>query len=195
MSPPSERAALGALVAGGRARRLGGRAKGLLRVGGVPIVDRLAALLGDFCDRVVVIGDPAGPYAGRGLPVLPDAIDAGAPGGVYTALRAAPRAGWICAMACDLPHLDRATVARLWARRGGQATLYVAGGRRQPLAGGLWHTDARPAFEAAFAEGWPGFGGILSRLRAVEVEAGSGAAFANLNTPADAARLGVALEG
>lgn len=186
------RPALGALIAGGRARRMGGRAKGLIPVDGVPIVDRLAGLLGSFCDRVVVIGDPAGAYAGRGLPVVADVIDAGAPGGVYTALRACPEPGWICALACDLPAVDRPILDALWARRGGAATLYVADGRRQPLAG-FWHTAALAGFDAAFAEGRPGFDGILARLAMVEVQAPSAAPFANVNTPADAARLGLDL--
>lgn len=203
------RALLGALIAGGRARRLDGRPKGLLPVGGVPMIDRLGGLLAEFCDRVVVIGDPAGPYAGRGWPVIADLIDAGSPGGVYTALRSAldpprehgPRgpqdalrgSGWVYTLACDMPRLDRATLARLWALRGGQVTLFRADGRRQPLAA-LWHTDARRVFAAAFAEGRPGFGALIAQMAAVELDAESPEVFANLNTPADAARLGVALD-
>lgn len=186
------RPALGALIAGGRARRMGGRAKGLIPIDGRPIIDRSAALLASFCDRVIVIGDPAGPYAGRALPVVADTIDAGAPGGVYTALRQCPAPGWICALACDLPAIDRPTLDALWDRRGGAATLYVADGQRQPLAG-FWHTDALAGFDAAFAVGRPGFGGILARLVAIEVPAPSAAPFANLNTPGDVSRLGLGL--
>lgn len=205
------RARLGALIAGGKARRLDGRPKGLLTVDGVPMIDRLGQMLAERCARVVVIGDPAGPYAGRGWPVIPDLLSAGAPGGVYTALRHAlgpddplsdaPQSpadapsgpGWVYTLACDMPRLDRATLDHLWAARGGQATLFRAAGRRQPLAG-LWHTDAAPIFAAAFADGRPGFGELLAQLDAVELDAPSAAPFANLNTPADAQRLGVALD-
>lgn len=188
-----KRAALGALIAGGKARRLDGRPKGLLAVGGLPMVDRLAGLLAELCDRVIVVGDPEGPYAGRGLPVVPDVLSGGAPAGVYTALGAAQRPGWVYTLACDMPRLDRATLSRLWALRGGRATLFRAGGRLQPLAA-LWHTDAAPVFEAAFAEGRPGFGPLVEKLEPVIVEATSPQAFANLNTPEDAARLGIALD-
>ena len=174
------------------------------------MIDRLGRMLAERCDRVVIVGDPRGPYAGRGWPVVPDRVDAGAPGGVYTALCAAlgpsdapldaPQShqdvpggpGWVYTLACDMPRLDRATLDRLWASRGGQVTLFRADGRRQPLAG-LWHTDARPTFAAAFARGRPGFGQLVGRLDAVELDAASAAPFANLNTPADAARLGVEL--
>ncbi len=204
------RARLGALIAGGRARRLGGRPKGLSLVDGQPLIDRLGRLLAERCARVVIVGDPAGPYAGRGWPVIADLLAAGAPGGVYTALRHAlspdeplsdapqspPDApggpGWVYTLACDMPRLDRATLDHLWAARGGQATLFRAAGRRQPLAA-LWHTAAAPVFEAAFAHGRPGFGQLLAELQAVELDAPSAAPFANLNTPADAARLGVEL--
>lgn len=187
------RAALGALIAGGRARRLDGRPKGLLSVAGVPIIDGLAALLAEACDRVLIVGDPEGPYAGRGLPVVADLLDGGAPGGVYTALRAAQAPGWVYTVACDMPRLDRATVGRLWALRGGRVTLFRAGGRLQPLAA-LWHTDAIPVFEAAFAEGRPGFSPLVARLEPVIVEAAAGGPLDDVDTPADAARLRVALD-
>lgn len=194
MTPP-DRAVLGALIAGGRARRLGGRPKGLLRLDGEALIDRLAALLAARCDRVIIVGDPAGPYAGRGLPVIADRLDAGAPGGVHTALCEAAEAaeagdGWIWTLACDLPRLDGPTLDALWRRRAGHAALYRAAGRLQPLAA-LWHTAARPTFAAAFAAGRPGFDPLVAALDAAIVEAADPAPFANANTPADCRALGL----
>ena len=76
-----------AILAGGRARRLGGADKSTLRVGRATILERQLDALAGVADRVfVVAGDPA-PFEGLGLRVVPDRLpDAGALGGIYTAL-------------------------------------------------------------------------------------------------------------
>lgn len=181
----------GALLAGGRARRLGGVAKGLIEVDGEAIAARLLRLLADQCDDVFVVGDPEGPYAGLGVPVVADRVPGkGAPGGVHAALStAAP--GWVCVLACDLPRFDRATLDALRGRaRDQDAVLARVEGRLQPTAG-LWHTRAAPAIEALLPDD-PGFGRIVRTLRIEVVEGLPAGAFFNLNTPADRQQVGTA---
>lgn len=78
----------GAIIAGGRATRFGGIAKGLERVGGVRMIDRVAAALREACDELVVIAnDAAAPDWLRGARVLPDLRPGlGALGGLHAAL-------------------------------------------------------------------------------------------------------------
>ena len=47
----------GAIVAGGAGSRFGGRAKGLLRVGGQRIIDRIATALRPVVDTIAIVGN------------------------------------------------------------------------------------------------------------------------------------------
>jgi len=78
----------GAIIAGGRATRFGGVAKGLERVGGVRIIDRAAAALRDACDELIIVAnDPAAGGWISGVRAVPDLRpDSGPLGGLQTAL-------------------------------------------------------------------------------------------------------------
>ncbi len=78
----------GAIIAGGRAARFGGAAKGLERVGGTRIIDRVAAALREACDELVIVAnDDAAAHWIPGARVVADVRpDAGALGGVHAAL-------------------------------------------------------------------------------------------------------------
>jgi molybdenum cofactor guanylyltransferase len=102
-----------AILAGGRARRLGGQDKSALRVGPATILERLSTALDGLTDRVfMVAGDPAA--ASRlGPNAVPDRLpDAGALGGIYTALCEAS-GSHVLVVACDLPFLTTPLLARL----------------------------------------------------------------------------------
>jgi len=102
-----------AILAGGRARRLGGRDKRALRVGPTTILERQLSALDGLADRVFVVGGD--PIAG-GDPhpaVVPDRLpSAGALGGLYTALCEAAGTH-VLVVACDLPFVTAALLARL----------------------------------------------------------------------------------
>ncbi len=92
-----------AILAGGRARRFGGRDKGLLTIGGRAIIERQMDVLAGVAERVFVVADDAGPYAPLGLQVVPDVVaGAGSLGGILTALTAAGEEG-VLVLACDMP--------------------------------------------------------------------------------------------
>lgn len=188
----------GVLLAGGRARRLGGVAKGLLRIEGEPLAARTLRLFARlFADALVVANDP-GPYAGLGARVVGDRLAGrGGPGGLHAALHEAATP-WVFAAACDMPFVSAAGVALLAARREGVlAVIPRFGGRLEPLHA-LWSRGCLPALESALARGDPSFrllaGAVPVRVveeadwRAVDPE---GRAFENVNTPEDAARLGL----
>jgi molybdopterin-guanine dinucleotide biosynthesis protein A len=190
----------GALIAGGRAARLGGIAKGLLDMDGEPIAARSLRLFGSlFSAAMVVANDPA-PYAALGAAVLPDRIPhKGAPGGVHAALSAAAT-GWIFAAACDMPFLEPAPIRFLAAKRQGAAAVLVRlGGRLHPLHA-LWSRECLPALERMLAAGDPSLVELarVVSARVIEEEEWrsvdpAGRALENVNTPEDVARLGLSL--
>lgn len=181
----------GAIIAGGAARRMGGLPKGLLELDGEPVVARLRRVLAACCDHTLLVGDPAGPYAAPGLPVVPDVIpDRGAPGGVHAALSHAGE-GWVFVAAVDLPWLDVPTIEALAATRDGHdVAVYRADGYLQPLAA-WWHVRALPALDRLLRAGNPGFAAVFTALDVAVVEAPDPRPLRNVNTPAEAAEAGL----
>jgi molybdopterin-guanine dinucleotide biosynthesis protein A len=102
-----------AILAGGRARRLGGRDKAALPVGDSAILERQLALLRPLVDRILIVANDDERYARHGVPVVHDRIEgAGALGGLCTAIEASgtPRT---LVLACDLPFLTSDFLLRL----------------------------------------------------------------------------------
>jgi molybdopterin-guanine dinucleotide biosynthesis protein A len=102
-----------AIVAGGQARRFGGQDKSRLLIDGVPIIVRQLQVLERIASSISIIANDADRFADLGVPVHADAVpDAGALGGLYTALTTAgaPR---VVVVGCDQPHLDAGLLARL----------------------------------------------------------------------------------
>ena len=192
----------GVLLAGGRATRLGGLAKGLLRLDGRTLVERALELCRELFEGALLVANDPAPYAGLGVPVVGDLLRGrGAPGGLHAALSTV-RTGSIFLAACDMPHLSREGI-RLLARErgasGGDAWAVAAewGGRLEPLHA-LWARAGLPTVERMLGEGQPS---MTSLARAVGVrtvpEAAwrcvdpAGLAFSNANTPQDLERLGL----
>jgi len=141
MAPP-----YGAVVlAGGQARRLGGRDKPALPVGGLPMLHRVLAAIADARPRVVV-----GPSR-SGLPPDVVAVREEPPGGgpvaaLAAGLAALPEAVPLVALlAADLPYLTPEAVASLCSAAAMStvdgAFLVDADGRAQLLCG-VWRVAA-----------------------------------------------------
>lgn len=102
-----------AILAGGRARRLGGGDKGALRIGPASIFERQLAVLDGVADRVFVVGAERALSIGRDVRVVPDRLPGSAAlGGIYTAL-CESTGTHVLVVACDLPFLSSALLARL----------------------------------------------------------------------------------
>ena len=142
---------VGAIVAGGRAARMGGRAKGLEAVGGRRIVDRVAGALAQVTDRLLLVANA--PDAAAWLPgveTVRDLVaDAGPLGGVLTALEHA--AGPVLVVAWDMPFVPASLLGelrRVAETEGADAVVPErdAGGRVEPLC--AWYGPACvPAIE------------------------------------------------
>jgi molybdopterin-guanine dinucleotide biosynthesis protein A len=188
----------GALLAGGRATRLGGTPKGLLRVGGEPIAARSIALFARLFGGVLLVANDPAPYAGLGARIVPDVLAGhGAPGGLHAALAAAATP-WIFAAACDMPFLDERAIAFLAARRAEADVVVVrARGRLEPLHG-FWSRACLPPLERLLREDHPSLRDVAAAVRTHVVEEAEWRtvdpalrSLENANTPEDAARLGL----
>ncbi len=184
-----------AILAGGRARRLGGHPKPLLAVGGRRIIDRLLAAARAAVDHVfIVTNDPAG-YESLGVPVVTDVRPgAGALGGIYTALLRSP-ARQTLVLAGDLPFVSPAFLRHL-AARGREVDLAIARTRAgyEPLCASYSRACADPIrrlldagrFKAADVAGLEV---RVLELGPAELEAfDPDVVFFNVNTPDDYAR-------
>ncbi|GHE10856.1 NTP transferase domain-containing protein [Klenkia taihuensis] len=127
------------VLAGGRAARLGGRAKPQLEVGGRSMLDAVLAAVADAAPRVVV--GPPQPVPPGVVVVREDPPGGGPVRGMQAGL-AAVDADVVAVLAADLPFLTAAVVAGLRERLTGDGVVVVdATGRDQHLLG-VWRTAA-----------------------------------------------------
>lgn len=103
----------GAILAGGLARRMGGRRKGLAIIGGRPILARLEATFQEAFGASPLLVGMAAPLAEfPHLRTVPDLIPrAGVLGGLLTAVRRAPAP--VVVAAWDMPFVPAALLAAL----------------------------------------------------------------------------------
>jgi len=115
-----------AILAGGKARRLGGRDKSRLVIEGRSIIVRQTEVLQRVAHDIFIVGPHADLYADLGLPVYSDLLPGnGALGGLYTALEVA-REDLVLTIACDLPFLDAGLLQRLVERSADHDGAWIA---------------------------------------------------------------------
>ena len=143
------------VLAGGEARRLGGRDKVALVVGGVPLLDRVLAACASAQQTVVV-----GPHRSTSRPVTWCREDPPG-GGPVPALRAGlvhVTAERVAVLAADLPFLTPDVVEQLVDR----APAVLSDGQREQWLCGAWDTAL---LRAAADDAGPRLGELLARLR------------------------------
>ena len=188
-----------AIIAGGRARRLGGVAKPFVMVGSRTVADRQLSILRPLFTRVLaVVADPADAAAWGmlGVQAVTDRVpDAGPLAGVAAALAAAGGDGVVC-VAGDMPFLAPALMRALRERASGADALAPRwSGRPEPLCA-RYAAHLLPAVEARLAAGRLALHGLLDESPGTVwledgalAELGAGAeTFFNLNGPEDLAR-------
>lgn len=150
----------GLILAGGRGRRLGGRNKALLSIGGEPLIDRVSRALAPRTARLwISVGSPAMAQAARAwtsLPLIVDEHDDQGPlAGLAAGLARAP--GWLLAVAVDMPHLRGEVLELLLARAAARgaacdAVAFRLGGLPEPLVA-LWGPPFAAALQRRLAAG------------------------------------------
>ena len=186
MVPPPAYTAV--VLAGGRAARLGGRAKPQLEVGGRTMLAAVLDAVADADSRIVV-----GPRQ-----QVPDDVvlvrEQPPGGGPVAALRAglaAVSTDVVALLAGDLPFLTAALIGQLRERLTGDGVLVVDDGGRDQWLLGVWRTDALRRAVAG-ASGPTSLRKVLAplspgRLRPA-VEPGQPPPWLDCDTPADLAR-------
>lgn len=175
--------------AGGRGTRLGGVPKGLLRLDGERLIDRLLRL-GEGWPAWVVAND-ARAYEGVAAPLVGDVVPGrGAPGGVVTGLLVAATP-WVLTVACDMPFVTReAMQALLDARReDADVVCYLRGGRLEPLLA-LYRRSLAREWLARLDAG-PSLQQLIRDARFVALTPPEPRLLDSVNTPADATAAGV----
>jgi molybdenum cofactor guanylyltransferase len=126
--------AAAAILAGGRARRMGGAWKGGLEVGGRAIVEREVAALARVCGEILLVaGERAVEAPAPARLVIDRAPGLGPLAGIDAAL-AATRADALLVVGCDLPFLDERLLALVRdAAPDADAVMPRVGGRPQAL--------------------------------------------------------------
>lgn len=179
---------VGAVLAGGRGRRLGG-VKATIGLSGRALIEYPLAALQAVLAEVVVVAKPDTELPELAVPVWREAGAQRHPAvGIVEALR---RAGGrpVLVVGCDYPLLDRSLVAALARCDPGGAAAVVATVKDelQPLLC-CYHPAALPLLDQAAEEGSARLRELLAGwpLRRVEVEDRD--TILNVNTPADLAR-------
>jgi len=191
---------LGVILAGGLSRRMGGRDKPLLSLGGGTLLESVAQCLAPQCQHLILNanGDPSR-FEGLGVPVVPDTIPGhhGPLAGILTALEWTathhPGIEWVVSVPGDTPFIPRDLVQRLHdARREARHPLaYASSGSQVHFAIGLWPVCLRQDLHRAIEEkgmrsirDWAGLHGYAEACWPAEpVDP-----FFNINTPEDLAQ-------
>lgn len=171
------------VLAGGRGIRLGGLAKGLIRLtNGETVVERLLRLTTG--PAFVSTNHPEW-YERLDVPLIADLVpDKGAPGGVVTGL-AVSATDWVTIVACDMPFVTPEMLSMLHARRhaGVDVVCFTRGGSLEPLVG-LYRREL--CFDwAPRLEGNPSLRELVSSVRLDTIEANEPDRLLSLNSPDD----------
>lgn len=191
----------GVLLAGGRSSRMGGHDKGLLEIGGKPMLLHVLSRLRPQVGRIVINanGDPAR-FSGYCLPVVADSIGghegplAGLDAGIGWARAETPDAKFIASVPVDCPFLPLDLVARLKAAllaANASCAIAASEGERHPVAG-LWSVELLPAMAASLQQNMRALhrfadaqGCAVADFGPVDIGGTSVDPFFNVNAPAD----------
>ena len=190
----------GVILAGGLARRMGGRPKAFVEVAGQPLVDHVIGRLAPQVDALALNANTERErLASRGLPVIADTVEgfagplAGVLAGMLWARREVPEARWLVSVAVDTPFFPSDLVARfLQAVEMEDAELACAasGGRAHPVFG-LWPVALAEDLERALVEEDLRKIDLFTaryRLATVNFDIKAGDPFFNINRPEDVRR-------
>lgn len=190
----------GVILAGGQARRMGGRDKAFLPLAGRPLIAHVLDRLEPQVDRVLISANgDAARFAGFGCPIVPDAVPQGPLSGVLAALTAAAGMGatHVVSTPCDTPFLPGDLVPQLLlaaeACAAGLAFAATADGDQPATA--LWPVSIAPALAAFLDSGEAKVTRFTTNHDAASAHFPDARAFMNLNTPEDLAAAEALLKG
>ncbi len=185
----------GLILAGGLGTRMGGQDKGLVELGGQPMVGHVLARLAPQVGRVMINANRnVEAYARFGLPVLADRLPGfvGPLAGLDAALHAQGADGdWVLTCPCDSPFLPLDLATRMLAAAcAADADVAMASADGQPEPAFLLaHRRIAPALTTFLEGGGRQIRRWVGEARHVVVDFSDWpGAFSNINTPEELAR-------
>jgi molybdopterin-guanine dinucleotide biosynthesis protein A len=185
----------GVIQAGGKSTRMGGAPKALLELGGRPIIERVASVLREVVDDVLIVTNTPELYRFLHLPMVPDIFpDHGSLGGIHSGLASASGDAAFT-VGCDMPFL-RADVARLVVGRAAEADVVIprTGDQLETLHA-VYGKACLPHMEERLRAGRLKIVGFFDRVRVLEIpetavacHADPAIVFMNVNTPEELAQ-------
>jgi len=180
-----------AVQAGGRSSRMGSD-KALLRLDGIPLIERLLQRVSGLGEEILITTNRPQDYQYLGLRLASDPEPGGgALHGLHTALEAA-RGQTVLVLACDMPFVSRPLLEHML-QLAEAADLVVPrrGGEYEPLHA-VYSKGCLPALEAALLQGERRMISFFPSLNLHTVEQEEidrldpeGLSFFNVNTPED----------
>lgn len=186
---PSLTRLTGLILSGGQSRRFYGGEKGLVNFHGDPMVERVARVLRDQVDHLIISSNRrAHEYQQFADVVLSDRIgDSWGPlAGIYTGLCAATT-DWLLVATCDQPLLPADYVTRMVAQCDGDTTLLAVDSVRRHFLNLLLPSYTKKNLEDYLLSGGRRVQGWLEQLTYKEVEFSPGC-LDSINSPADLKR-------
>lgn len=191
--------AVGVILAGGQARRMGGVDKALIPLGGMTLIERAVARASVQVSDLLINanGDPKR-FAHLGLPVVPDPVGgfvgpiAGVLAGFEWMRANTPEARWLASFACDCPFFPMDMVERLTAKAlGERAKVAVAesGAQHHPVFA-VWSAEiSATADDVLVKRGLRKMDDFIATLPNVRVRFDTDPIdpFVNINTPEELA--------
>ncbi len=184
------------VLAGGRARRMGGINKVLTVLNGRPLIEIAASNMLPQCAQLLVSANDANDFHTLPWPVIHDLDDtrSGPIAGILAAMEWCavnrPEIGWLLSVPVDCPFLPSDLGSRLWnaATSTNEPLALAASGGRTHFVSGLWSVSLRDAIRQQL------IGKGVRRAEAIAEACGYATAewpasprdpFFNINTPDD----------
>jgi molybdopterin-guanine dinucleotide biosynthesis protein A len=181
------------ILAGGRARRLGGIDKAWIERDGIPQVLRWQRRFANETAAMLVSANRGlSRYADAGLVAVADRStrDLGPIAGLDALLHSC-RTTWLLTLPVDLVGVNDCLLPSLWTGRGESGAFAIDAEGPQPLVA-LWRVEAASAaIVAAIGQGNGAIHALQARLGMTGVRF-EGVRFGNLNTPEDLLAAGIA---
>jgi molybdopterin-guanine dinucleotide biosynthesis protein A len=184
-----------AVQAGGKSSRMG-EDKALIRLGGIPLIERVLTRIDGLADEILITTNRPETLAHLNLRMAGDEVPgAGALHGLKTALSAA-RGEVVLILSCDTPFVSRELLEHLL-DRAHEADVIVPkhGDKYEPLQAVYNRARCLPAVEAALVSGERRMVSFYPQVRVLPIEEHvlskldpSGLSFFNLNTAEDLER-------
>lgn len=179
----------GVILAGGRATRMGGKDKGLIKLQDKPLFLHILERLRPQVNHLLISANRNIDIYAQHQQVVTDITPdfSGPLAGMLVALKIAVTE-WVVFVPCDVPDFPHDLVSRLWLGKKLALAAYVDDGMRVHPTLAILHRSLAPQLEAFLAMGDRKLMLFLSTVQAVPVMfSDRPQAFNNLNTPEDIA--------